>query len=230
MRCPVQFGHRINDRSTSSNVPHIIVTSAGGTSGAAANTNWRQGIMFTAYPNRRSFLLAAGILSTARLAQAQEYSHEHQVLTPEEKERQAFQMLALRMFVEVDSDDTNGAVAVVRVFVPPGAGAAPHVHSREDEVFEVVRGHYRFRHGDQEVDAPVGTILFLPRGIPHTFRNVSDEPGEHTVTLVPGGLEKMFRETSTNNIQLPRDAAKNEAIALKYGVTLLPPSSLPLSV
>jgi quercetin dioxygenase-like cupin family protein len=178
--------------------------------------------------SRRSFLLAAAAASAAPLAMAQESPHGHEVLTADEKERQAFQMLALKMFVEVDSEDTNGAVAVVRVFVPAGAGAAPHVHSREDEVFQVMRGHYRFRHGDTEVDAPAGTILFLPKGIPHTFRNVSEEPGEHVLTLVPGGLEKMFRELSDNKVQLPRDAAKNVEIAAKYGVTILPPESLPL--
>lgn len=182
--------------------------------------------MLQACSSRRSFLLAAGTFSTAALAQVQQNRHEHQALKSEEKERQAFQMLALRMFVEVDSEDTKGVIAIVRVFVPPGAGAAPHMHSREDEVFEVVRGHYRFRHGDQEVDAPAGTIVFMPRGIPHTFRNVSEEPGEHILTLVPGGLEKMFREISGMQIQLPRDSAKNEEIALKYGVTILPPSDL----
>lgn len=181
------------------------------------------------FTSRRSFLLAAGALSTTPLTRAQQDDHAHQVLTHEEKERQAFPMLALRMFVEVDSADTSGAVAVVRVFVPAGAGAAPHMHSREDEVFEVVRGHYRFRHGDQQVDAPAGSVVFLPRGIPHTFSTVSDEPGEHTLTIVPGGLEKMFREISDAGIQLPRDAAKNAELAAKYGVTLLPPDALPLS-
>ncbi|HEX5005668.1 MAG TPA: cupin domain-containing protein, partial [Hyphomonadaceae bacterium] len=141
---------------------------------------------------------------------------------------QAFRFLALKMFVEIESDDTKGAVGVVRVFVPPGAGAAPHVHSREDEVFTVVRGHYRFRHGDQVMDAPAGTVVFLPRGIPHTFRNVSDEPGEHVLTLIPGGLEKCFREVSAAGLQMPGDKAKIDEIVAKYGLTNLPPSSLPL--
>ncbi len=185
--------------------------------------------MTNAHSNRRNFLIAAGTLSIAAVARAQETSHQHQAATHEAKEQQAFQMLALKMFIEVDSDDTKGAVAVVRVFVPPGTGAAPHMHSREDEVFQVVRGHYHFRHGDQQVDAPAGTILFMPRGIPHTFKNISNEPGEHVVTLVPGGLEKMFRDLSANEVQLPRDNDKYEEIASKYGLTVMSPDSLPLS-
>ena len=173
-----------------------------------------------------------GALSLPLLAKAAEglaQDHPHPAANAAQKERDAFPFLALKMYVEVDSDDTEGRVAVVRVFVPPGAGAAPHVHSREDEFFTVLRGHYRFRHGDQEVDAPAGTTLFLRRDIPHTFRNVGDAPGEHLVTLVPGGLEKMFREVSTAGVRMPADKARYDEIAAKYGMRNLPPDSLPLT-
>lgn len=80
-----------------------------------------------------------------------------------------------------------------------------------------------------EVDAPAGTVVFLKRGEPHTFRNISQEPGEHTVTLVPGGLENFFREVSENGVQMPRDSAKRSEIGNKYGLTHLPPAALPLS-
>lgn len=178
---------------------------------------------------RRAFVVAASAAALAAPACAQVGSHGHQMLTSAQKEQQAFKFLALRVFVEVDSDDTNGSVAVMRIFVPPGEGARPHMHSREDEVFTVVRGHYRFRHGDMEVDAPPGTVVFLPRGEPHTFMNVSDEPGEHTTTAVPGGLEKFFREVSASQLEMPRDMAKLNEIGNKYGLTHLPPASLPLS-
>jgi len=178
---------------------------------------------------RRAF--AAGVLGAGVGAEAgaQGASHAHRSVSAAEKERLAFKFQALRMFVEVDSDNTKGSVAVVRVYVPPGAGAAPHVHSREDEVFQVVRGHYRFRHGDEEIDAPAGATIFMPRGIPHTFRNVGDEPGEHLVTLVPGGLEKLFREVSAAGLEAPRDSARLAAMSARYGLRLLPPDALPLS-
>lgn len=180
---------------------------------------------------RRSAVAGVSALffGSAVAGQAQLASHRHRALSSAQKEQNAFKFLALKMFVEVDSDDTNGSVAVVRVFVPPGAGPAPHVHSREDEVFTVVHGHYRFRHGDEEVDAPAGTTIFMPKGIPHTFRNVADELGEHLVTLVPGGLEKMFREVSTAQIQVPRDKARYDELLARYGMRSLPPDSLPFS-
>src|SRR5262249_10882535 len=114
---------------------------------------------------------AAGVsgllFGAAGAAQAQPAGHPHQTASSAQKEAQAFPFLDLKMFVEVTSEETKGAMACVRVFVPPGAGPAPHVHSREDEFFTVVRGRYRFRHGDEEMDAPAGSTIFMPRGIPH---------------------------------------------------------------
>lgn len=173
--------------------------------------------------------VSALVFGSAVAGQAQPSSHQHTALSASQKQDQAFNFLDLKMFIEVDSDDTKGAIAVVRVFVPPGAGPAPHVHSREDEFFTVLRGHYRFRHGDAEVDAPAGSTIFMPRGIPHVFRNVGDEPGEHLLTLSPGGLEKLFREVSVAQLQMPRDKAKYDAVCAKYGLQNLPPGSLALS-
>jgi quercetin dioxygenase-like cupin family protein len=180
---------------------------------------------------RRGFLLAtgAGAFMGADTSHAQQGHDQHRPLSTAEKERQAFPFLAMRMFVEVDSDDTKGAVSVVRVFVPPDNGPPPHVHSREEEVHTVLRGHYRYRHGDEEVDAPPGTTIFMPRGVPHVFKNISNEPGEHLLTLIPGGMEKMFREVSAAKLQLPRDLGKLAQISGKYGLTNLPPAALPLS-
>jgi len=182
------------------------------------------------FPTRRNFLVAAAVGAVAArvAAQTRQGNGQDQSHSPSEK-KQAFRFLTLTMFVETSSEDTNGVVSIMRVFVPAGDGAAPHVHSREDEIHTIVRGHYRYRHGDAEVDAPAGTVIFMPRNIPHVFRNVGTESGEHLVTLIPGGLEKMFREVSDAQIEMPRDAAKLNEIYGRYGVTSLPPASLPLS-
>jgi quercetin dioxygenase-like cupin family protein len=181
-------------------------------------------------PSRRDVLVAAAttpfVTAAAAFAQG---DHQHQSLTASEKEKQAFPFLALKMFVETSSEDTRGAAAIVRVFVPAGEGPPPHVHSREDEIHTIVRGHYRYRHGDTEVDAPAGTVIFMPRNIPHVFRNVGTEPGEHLVTLVPGGMEKLFREVSDAKIQMPRDLVKYNEMCAGYGLKNLPPAALPLS-
>jgi mannose-6-phosphate isomerase-like protein (cupin superfamily) len=161
---------------------------------------------------------------------AQQAGHPHQALTSEQKRQLAFPILGgISMFIEVDSDKTNGAVAVVRGFTPPKYGPPPRMNTREDAVFVIVRGHYRFRRGTEEMDAPAGTILFMPRNVPHVFRNIGDEPGEHLLLIVPGGLEKMFREISDAKVELPKDLAKLQEISAKYGIKGVPPGSMALS-
>lgn len=180
---------------------------------------------------RRAFLLAAGAgaLGAAGTSQAQHHPAEPYSPAAAEKMGQAFPFLALKVVVEVESAATQGVVSIIRVFVPAGEGPPPHVHSREDEIHTVVRGHYRYRHGDMEIDAPAGTIIFMPRGSPHVFRNVGDEPGEHLVQFIPGGLEQMFREVSAAGVQMPRDSAKYDEISAKYGIRNLSRAELPLS-
>src|SRR5262245_6973301 len=97
---------------------------------------------------RRGFLLAAGAIATACAAHAQQGHAMPKALTVAEKEKLACPFLALKVFVEIDSEETKGAVSMLRIFVPPGEGPPPHVHEREDEIHTVVRGHYRYRHGD----------------------------------------------------------------------------------
>ena len=183
------------------------------------------------FPTRRDVLLAAGVapFAWATAAIAKQTGHTHQPLSSIEKQAQGFRFLTLTMFIETSSEATQGAVSIVRVFVPAGDGPPPHVHSREDEIHTVVRGHYRYRHGDTEIDAPAGTVIFMPRNVPPVFRNVGNESGEHLVTLVPGGMEKMFRAVSDAKLQLPGDLAKLNEIYAQYGLTNLAPASLPLS-
>jgi quercetin dioxygenase-like cupin family protein len=180
---------------------------------------------------RRDLLITTGgaPFVAAASALAGQGEGDHHALTSAEKEKQAFPFLTLTMYIETRGEETNGAVSIVRVFVPAGDGPPPHVHSREDEIHTVIRGHYRYRHADTELDAPAGTVIFMPRRVPHVFRNVGTESGEHLVTLVPAGMEKMFREVSDAKVQLPRDVARLNEIYAKYGLTNLPAASLPLS-
>lgn len=117
-------------------------------------------------PTRRDAAAGLSAMYFAGAAQAQTASHPQAGLSSAEKERQAFPFLNLKMFIEVDSDHNSGAMGAVRVLVPPGAGPAPHVHSREDEFFTVLRGRYRFRHGDHEMEGLPGSTVFMPKGIP----------------------------------------------------------------
>jgi quercetin dioxygenase-like cupin family protein len=49
-----------------------------------------------------------------------------------------------------------------------------HIHRSDDEAWHVLDGTLRFRLPDGEFDAAAGTTVFVPAGVPHTYRASKD--------------------------------------------------------
>ena len=126
---------------------------------------------------------------------------------------------------KVTSKETQGKYTAQEVVVQPGKGPPRHRHTREDEAFYVLEGQYEFRVGEQVIPASVGSFLFAPRGIPHTYKNVGATPSRHITIISPGGLEKFFEELAALGKELPTSdpGYKSRYLALyeKYGLEYL---------
>jgi quercetin dioxygenase-like cupin family protein len=127
------------------------------------------------------------------------------------EERVAKTPFGAKMIIHATAEETGGAFGMWETFTPPGQGPAPHMHTRETEVFRVIRGLYRFRCGDEEFDAPPGTVVVLPPNVRHSWRNVSDEPGQMFATVTPGGCERLFTEIEATGADTPEKIAVIEA-------------------
>jgi quercetin dioxygenase-like cupin family protein len=93
----------------------------------------------------------------------------------------------------VPSEATGGRLSVFRATLRQGFSPPRHVHTREDEVFVVLDGDVAFDL-DGRLAGP-GTSVFMPRGIPHTFRVQSDVA--HLLGVIsPGAFEALFRTLS----------------------------------
>lgn len=129
------------------------------------------------------------------------------------------------------SEDTGGAYALWHAMIPPGGGPPMHVHSREDERFDVLTGRVRFRVGSATIDAEPGDSLFVRRGTAHAFRNVTDKPAEMLLHVTPGGMERMFARAgryarSPDELPGPVSAEELERIARlapEYGIEVVGP-------
>jgi quercetin dioxygenase-like cupin family protein len=73
-------------------------------------------------------------------------------------------------------------------------GPPAHWHQKHDEGFYVLEGTPRFTIGDDEHDAPPGTLVMIPPGAPHTFANPSDDKAVILVTFTPDLYVNYFRE------------------------------------
>jgi mannose-6-phosphate isomerase-like protein (cupin superfamily) len=90
--------------------------------------------------------------------------------------------------------NTNGSLTVLEFGHPAKTGPPRHVHVREDEVWYVLEGEYRFKIGESMFTLSEGGLAFGPRGMPHAFQNVGDRPGRLLVITTPAGLERFFSQ------------------------------------
>jgi quercetin dioxygenase-like cupin family protein len=107
-------------------------------------------------------------------------------------------------------EQTSGAFTVLEFAVPPGEGPPLHVHTREDELVQVVDGDFRWKLGDELSPSAPGSFVFIPRGLPHGFQNVGDGPGRHRITFAPAGMERFF-ELQAELTEFDLDAFKHAA-------------------
>jgi mannose-6-phosphate isomerase-like protein (cupin superfamily) len=96
--------------------------------------------------------------------------------------------------VKADTRGTNGSLTVLELLVAPKSGPARHIHLREDEVWWVLEGDFRFKAGDTMLRASAGGMAFGPRGLPHNFQNIGDAPGRLLIITSPSGAERFFEQ------------------------------------
>ncbi|MBK8610019.1 MAG: cupin domain-containing protein [Chitinophagaceae bacterium] len=94
--------------------------------------------------------------------------------------------------LKISSKDTGGQLSVFEYIGLGKVGPSLHVHFEQDEIFMVTEGKYRFVVGNQTHELMAGQTIFLPRGIPHTWIQLTDT-GKMTYLLQPAGkMEEFF--------------------------------------
>ena len=81
---------------------------------------------------------------------------------------------------------TAGArgLAMHLVVIPPGAAARPHLHQGYETGIYVLQGRVETRYGaqlEQVVVSEAGDFLFIPPGMPHEARNLSQTEAARAV-------------------------------------------------
>lgn len=84
------------------------------------------------------------------------------------------------------SAETAGArgLAMHLVVIPPGGAARPHVHQGYETGIYVLQGQVETRYGprlEQVVVSAAGDFLFIPPGVPHEARNLSQTEAARAV-------------------------------------------------
>jgi mannose-6-phosphate isomerase-like protein (cupin superfamily) len=90
----------------------------------------------------------------------------------------------------------------------------PHVHRGREEAFYILEGTFRFVLGDQQHEAPAGSLIVIPRGVRHGF--VADSGARALLFVAPAGLGGFFEELGTGLSSGKSSAETRAALADRY--------------
>ena len=101
------------------------------------------------------------------------------------------------------AEQTGGELSAFESNIAPGEGPPLHAHVREDELLYVVEGRLRVRLEESIHEAAAGSLVFIPRGVPHTWQNVGDTRARFFGVFTPAsaGMERFFERAA----ELPDD-------------------------
>ena len=95
-------------------------------------------------------------------------------------------------------EQTGGALTAFETTPAPGEGPPLHLHPREDEVLYVLQGRFRVKLESTIHEAPPGSFVFIPKGVPHTWQNAGDDPARLLILFTPAapGMEQFFERSA----------------------------------
>ena len=97
------------------------------------------------------------------------------------------------MKVLLGAEHTGGSFSAILGEIAPGEGPPPHLHRDREEYFFVLEGTYALGVNGRQSTIGPGTLVFVPRGTVHTFKNISDKVGRLLEWTIPGSNGDYFR-------------------------------------
>ena len=120
--------------------------------------------------------------------------------------------------VRITSRQTEGAYCVCEMTTMPGDGVSRHVHDRDEEFYYILEGAYEMQAGDERFTAEAGSLVVIPRDVPHQFRNAGKVPARALMIFRPGGFDELGEEMREAAAAGTLGAVQRQAIFTKWGV------------
>lgn len=106
-----------------------------------------------------------------------------------------FRLGGIAARILVDAARTSGTLAIVEAPIAPKTLAGPlHTHHNEDALWYVLDGEFGAQIGERLVHEGPGSVIFAPRGLPHTYWNPGASPARYLEMAWPAGLERYLEQ------------------------------------
>jgi quercetin dioxygenase-like cupin family protein len=121
----------------------------------------------------------------------------------------------------LESPRTNEQLAMFEFFVPSTAKVPlPHYHESYDETVYGLEGNMTFMVGEKTIELEKGQTYFIPRGVIHGFKNLSQQDAKVLAVATPGliGPEYFKEMAAIVNAGGPPDIDKIKSVFKKHGL------------
>ena len=112
--------------------------------------------------------------------------------------------------LKLQNAETAESVMAFEETAPAGTDTTFHLHRDSDEVAYVLSGEITFKIGDEVTVGGPGTCAFMPRGVPHAWKNTSAETGRVLFLYTPAKAGGFFEERLGRPEGSINDAEANE--------------------
>jgi quercetin dioxygenase-like cupin family protein len=101
------------------------------------------------------------------------------------------QVVSMKLF----GRETGQSVTVFEQTVPADSkNSWLHLHRDSDEIAWVLEGEFTFKIGEQVIAGGPGTCAFLPRNVPHAWKNSGTQPGRVVFLYTPADAGRFVEE------------------------------------
>lgn len=102
----------------------------------------------------------------------------------------------LDMRILLSTQASGGITSVVMASHQPGEGPPDHLHLSQEECIFVVEGTYSVSLNGALQTVGAGTLMFIPRGTVHSFKNVGTTTARMLDWSLPGGQDLYFEKVA----------------------------------
>ena len=128
------------------------------------------------------------------------------------------QVVSMKLF----GRETGQSVTLFEQSVPAGSkNSWLHLHHDSDEVAWVLEGEFTFQIGDDVITGGPGSCAFMPRNVPHAWKNSGTVPGRVVFLYTPAKAGQFVEEM----IERPGEGELNKRLE-ESGWEVLGPSPL----
>ena len=119
--------------------------------------------------------------------------------------------------------DTNESIMMFEETLPPGTASLFHLHHDSDEVAWVLAGDFSFMIGDMVSVGGPGTCAFMPRDVPHAWKNTGSETGRVLFLYTPAAAGRLIESLSEHR---PADADEHNKLFERHRWKVVGPNPL----